>query len=244
MTDDHRLAHELATRAGEFLVDHQRRSVRPGRRTSEVGAEADAAAHDLLEEDLRANRPADALLSEEGPDDVSRTLSPRTWVVDPLDGSEDYGRGALEWAVHVALTENGRATAAAVAVPGLRTTFSTLDADGLTSPERETLRVVTGRSRSWIDGEAVAGALGAELIVCGSAGVKAMLVVAGHADVYVHASSLYEWDVCAPAAVAQAHGLAAVTPSGGELVFNQTRPVVPGVVITRPELVDDVLAAL
>ena len=243
--DDHRLAHDLATAAGEFLVDYQRRSMGQGRGPSQVGADADAAAHDLLEAELRSNRPTDALLSEEGPNyDGNRTLSARTWIVDPLDGSEDFGRGAAEWAVHVALTEDGRATAAAVAVPGLGTTFSTLAPNGVTSSERDNLRVVTGRSRSWIDGEAVAGALGAELVVCGSAGVKAMLVVTGHVDVYVHASSLYEWDVCAPAAVAQAHGLTAVAPTGAELVYNQSRPVVPGVVIARPELVEGVLAAI
>ncbi len=242
--DDHGLAHDLATIAGEFLVDYQRRSVGGGRWASDVGAEADAAAHVLLEEELRSKRPADALLSEEGPDDGSRTLNARTWVVDPLDGSEDFGRGAREWAVHVALTEAGRATAAAVAVPGLGATFSTRESDGAIAPDRENLRVVTGRSRSWIDGEVVAGALDAELVVCGSAGVKAMLVVSGHADVYVHAAPLYEWDVCAPAAVARAHGLVAVTPTGGELVFNQARPVVPGVVIARPELVDKVMAAI
>ena len=103
---------------------------------------------------------------------------------------------------------------------------------------------MTGRSRHWADGRRVADALDAELLVCGSAGVKAMLVAAGAADVYVHASPLYEWDVCAPAVVARAHGLAAVAPDGRELVFNNVRPVVPGLVVTRPDLLDATLAAL
>ena len=122
--------------------------------------------------------------------------------------------------------------------------FSTADAEAVAARADRAPVVVTGRARHWTDGQRVAGALEGELVVCGSAGVKAMLVVIGAADVYVHAGALYEWDVCAPAVVAQAHGLVAVAPDGAELRFNKSRPVVPGVVIAHPDLVEPTLAAL
>lgn len=245
MTTDHELARSLAAVAAEFLVGHQRDGLAADRWGEWLGADGDAAAHDVIVERLRSERPEDAWLSEEGHDDsVARSQAERAWVIDPLDGSADFGRGASEWAVHVALTERGVATAGAVAVPGLGRVFST--ADNAEVPARMDRRpiVVTGRARHWTDGQRVAAALSGELVVCGSAGVKAMLVVAGAADVYVHAGALYEWDVCAPAVVAEAHGLVAVAPDGAELRFNKTRPVVPGVIITHPDLVGPTLAAL
>lgn len=245
MTTDHELARTLASTAGEFLVDYQRDGLAADRWGEWLGADGDAAAHDVIIEQLHSARPDDAWLSEEGRDDPEeRSMSERAWVIDPLDGSADFGRGTNEWAVHVALTERGSATAGAVAVPGLGRVFSTDEATAVGSRTDRAPVVVTGRARHWTDGQRVAGALSGELVVCGSAGVKAMLVVAGVADIYVHAGALYEWDVCAPAIVAQAHGLVAVAPDGAELRFNKSRPVVPGVVITHPDLLDATLAAL
>ena len=245
MITDHELAHDLAAAAGDFLVDYQREALAANRRVEWLGADGDAAAHDVIIDRLGVARPDDAWLSEEGRDDpAGRATSERAWIIDPLDGSADFGRGANDWAVHVALTEGGTATVGAVAVPGLGRVFSTGDAGPAVERVDRAPVVVTGRARHWTDGERVAGALEGELIVCGSAGVKAMLVVVGVADVYVHAGPLYEWDVCAPAVVARAHGLVAVAPDGAELRFNNSRPVVPGLVVTHPELVEPTLAAL
>jgi len=71
-----------------------------------------------------------------------------------------------------------------------------------------------------------------------------MAVVEGTADVYVHPSGLYEWDVCAPAAVAVAAGLDVSDMNGSDLSYNKVRPVVPGLLISRPEFTSRVRASL
>ena len=158
------------------------------------------------------------------------------WIIDPLDGTRDYGlRGSVEWAVHVALVVAGRPVAAAVALPALGTLYGTLQdrVDGAVSGNDRPV-VITSRSQ-WGEAEEVAAAIGGVVRNVGSAGVKAMAVVAGSADVYVHPSGLYEWDACAPAAVAAAAGLDVSGVDGSDLVFNKPRPVVPGLLVSRPE---------
>ena len=241
---DEALASDLAHRAGELLVVRQRSNTNSYSTGWWLGQDADLEANSFLVEELARARPNDSVLTEEAPDDLSRLEADRTWIIDPLDGSGGFGYGAADWAVHVALTQGGHATAAAVAVPGLNTTFST---SSVSMPDPVVRRpiVVVGRSRVLTDGQAVNAALGGELNVCSSAGVKAMLVVNGEADVYVHSSSLYEWDVCAPAAVASAAGLAVTDRLGQALRFNEgSEPVVDGFVVCRPCLLDEVLRAL
>ena len=239
------MAASLASDAGEHLVALRDRLMRTG----EWGGwwpeeQGDAEAHNLLMEALRAKRPADGVLSEEGHDDGRRLDHDRVWIVDPLDGSSDYGRGADEWAVHVALTEAGKGVAGAVSLPAIGMVFGTAMPPVVPEPERDRPIIVTGRSRVRIDGWRVAEALDAELMTCGSAGVKAMLVVTGQVDSYVHAGPLWEWDVCAPAIVAEAAGLRVTDAGGNPLVYNKHHAVAPGFVVSRPEIADDVLAAL
>jgi 3'(2'), 5'-bisphosphate nucleotidase len=78
----------------------------------------------------------------------------------------------------------------------------------------------------------------------GSAGAKAMAVVRGEADVYAHSGGQYEWDSCAPVAVARAAGLHASRIDGSPLVYNRAEPYLPDLLICRPELADPALAAL
>lgn len=206
--------------------------------------QGDAEAHHLLVDGLSSSRPDDGVLSEEGYDDGHRLAHDRVWIVDPLDGSSDYGRGSSEWAVHVALTTGGQGTAAAVSLPAIGAVFSTAVPPHLPKIDRARPVVVTGRSRVRLDGMRVAEALDADLITCGSAGVKAMLVVLGQADAYVHAGPLWEWDVCAPAIVAQAAGLHVCDAFGRPLDYNKERAVVPGFIVTRPEFSERILDAI
>jgi len=207
----------------------------------EVG---DAEAHELLMKALADVRPDDGVLSEEGHDDGHRLDHDRVWIVDPLDGSSDFGRGSNEWAVHVALTQAGKGVAAAVSLPAIGMVFDTGQPMSLPQVERDRPIIVTGRSRVRSDGMRVADALDAELMTCGSAGVKAMLVVTGQVDSYVHAGPLWEWDVCAPAIVAEAAGLTVTDAYGNPQVYNKARAVAPGFIVSRPEIADRVLAAL
>lgn len=206
--------------------------------------EGDRRSHDLLVAELGRCRPGDIILSEEAVDDRRRLTAARTWIIDPLDGTQDYPYGdSIEWAVHVALVEGQEPTAAAVSVPGLDLVAGTGQAIAPLTAARTRPIVVSGRSNAY-HAAAVADALDARLTACGSAGVKAMLVVTGEVDVYVHASGLYEWDVCAPAAVAAAAGLVVTDLAGLPIVYNKPQPVVRGLVISRPEYADTVRAVL
>ena len=242
---DHRLAADLAQRAGELLVDLRARLEGGGAPAAVVRSEGDRQAHELLVGELAAARPGDAVLSEEGADDAARLDAERVWVIDPLDGTREYSEpGRTDWAVHVALVAGERPVAGAVALPALGLILSTADPPRLPLARPGPPRLVVSRSRPPAQADAVAAALGAEVAPLGSAGAKAMAVVRGEADVYVHAGGQYEWDSCAPAAVAVAAGCAVSRLNGSDLRYNQPDPYLPDLVICRPELAGPVLGAL
>ena len=241
---DHEVAGLLAQEAGDLLLAVRDEGLSAGRAPWVVQDEGDRRAHEHLVTRLAALRPEDAVLSEEGRDDSARLGAERTWIVDPLDGTRDFARpGSVEWAVHVALVVDGRPIAAAVALPASGALYGTGLSAATRPPDRDRPVVVTSRSQ-WGEAEEVAAAIGGLVRAFGSAGVKAMAVVAGNADVYVHPSGLYEWDVCAPAGVAVAAGLDVFGIDGSILEFNKPRPVVPGLVVSRPEYTERVLGAL
>ena len=222
--DDHAVAIDVARRAGDVLVDLLR-SPDLDRRWGGLEYEGDARAHRFIMGELRRLRPDDAILSEEGADDRSRVERQRVWIVDPLDGSSDYGYSP-HWSVHVALTVGGEPVAGAVAVPGWETTWGTDPAPATVPAEveaGEAPRVVVARSRSRFDGARLQHQLGADIYTVGSAGVKAMAVVRGEVDAYVHGGGLYEWDSCAPVAVARAAGLEHLAGATGATRRSATR---------------------
>lgn len=241
--DDHRLAAALAAHAGHALVelrDTEGRHLDPW----SLRDAGDLRAHDLIVEQLERHRPFDTVLSEEGVEDRRRLEAERTWIVDPLDGTHDYPYGdSIEWAVHIALVEKGSPVAGAVAVPGLGEVFATDSGPAPAAQDRPEPLVISGRSNAYLAAR-VADAVGGRVTACGSSGVKAMLVVSGAVDVYVHGSGLFEWDVCAPAAVARAAGLVVTDISGREIEYNKPDPIVRGLVISRPEFADLARATL
>lgn len=242
--NDHELAGHLAGLAGDALVELRVRAFSDGMNEWDLRRQGDLMAHDILVDLLATHRSADSVLSEEGSDDRTRLTAERTWIVDPLDGTRDYPYpDSAEWAVHVALVEQGAVSAAAVSVPSMERLFRTGTGAAQAPAERDTPIVISNRSNTYVAG-IVAEALGAQLTACGSAGVKAMLVVGGEVDVYIHASGLYEWDVCAPAGVAAAAGMVVRDMDGREIVYNKPDPVVRGLVIAREEFADTVGAAL
>lgn len=242
--DDHELSGHLAGLAGRALLQLRDDALAEGMHEWTLRDRGDRLAHDLLIAELEQHRPDDAVLSEEGTDNPSRLGAARTWIIDPLDGTQDYPYpNSTEWAVHVALVEDGAPTAGAVACPAMGRLYGTGVSAVKTDTDRSPRVVVSARSNTYYSAQ-VAEALGARLTSCGSAGVKAALVVGGQADVYVHASGLYEWDACAPAAVAEAAGLIARELDGSPLVFNKPHPAVDGLVITRPEIAEIVFDTL
>jgi len=243
---DHLLATELAERAGELLIDLRVRLVREGVEPKALKAEGDRQAHLLLMDGLADRLAAgDAVLSEEGRDDPARLTADRVWIVDPLDGTREFGEPPrTDWAVHVALVHDGLPIAGAVALPGLGLTLSTAHPPPPPPPMPAAPRIIVSRTRPPAAATHVAHELGGVLIEMGSAGAKAMAVVRGEADVYAHSGGQYEWDSCAPVAVAMAAGLHVSRIDGSPLVYNRIEPYLPDLLICRRELAEAALAAL
>ncbi|WP_233552782.1 3'(2'),5'-bisphosphate nucleotidase CysQ [Jiangella rhizosphaerae] len=238
------LAARLATEAGALLLA-LRRDHDPATGTQALRDAGDRAAQRFLAAALTEQRPGDAVLSEEAPDTAARLDARRVWIIDPLDGTREFGDGRDDWAVHVALWEDGELTAGAVALPGLGVTLAGDPAAVV--PDRVPAappRIAVSRSRPPIAAQRAADALGAELVPLGSAGFKVAAVVRGEADAYVHAGGQYEWDSAAPAAVARAAGLHASRLDGTPLRYNQPDPYLPDLLVARPELADALLAAV
>jgi 3'(2'), 5'-bisphosphate nucleotidase len=239
------LARRLAVEAGQLLVQVREEMTARNASSWQVMDTGDIASHRFLVEQLRIARPDDAVLSEEGADDPRRATAERVWIVDPLDGTNEFGeRGRHDWAVHVALWERGELTAAAVSLPALGAVFGTDPAPVLPTPTRERPRLITSRNRAPYAAVLVADALDCDAVRLGSAGAKAMAVVLGEADIYVHDGGMYQWDSAAPAAVALAAGLHATRIDGSPLVYNERDAWLPDFLICRPELADPVLDAI
>lgn len=239
--DDSALAASLATEAGRRLLAIRERyaDAEPAARK----AAGDQQSHEYLMACLRDARPGDAVLSEEGRDDLARLGAERVWIVDPLDGTREFAEFRDDWAVHVALWARGELTAGAVALPAMDLTFATPTVALPPAPSGPP-RMVVSRSRPPAWTEEVAAALGAELLPMGSAGAKVMALVQGIAEIYVHAGGQYEWDSAAPVVVARAAGLHTSRIDGSALRYNCRDPLLPDLVVCRPELAERVLAAV
>ena len=236
---DNELAARWATAAGRLLLDV--RTELADASEAERKAAGDKRSHDFLMESLAAERPDDAVLSEEGADNPVRLTAERVWIVDPLDGTREFSElGRDDWAVHVALWQSRELVAGAVALPAQGVTLAT---PTVTAPPAAPAapRIVVSRTRPPAIALAVRDALNGTLVEMGSAGEVAA-VVAGAADVYVHAGGQYEWDSAAPVAVARAAGLHTSRIDGSGLAYNQPNPLLPDLVVCRREFADAVLA--
>jgi 3'(2'), 5'-bisphosphate nucleotidase len=240
MIDDENLSFQLAHDAGQLLIGIQQSGKFTGQ---DLGDEGDRLANAFILETLRRERPDDGILSEEHVCDGIRLQKNRVWIVDPLDGTREYREGRDDWAVHIALAIEGVAISGAVALPGLGMTLSTKVPQTL-QPKNSPLRMLVSRSRPAAEALKVAEALGAELLPMGSAGAKAMAVVRGEADIYLHSGGQYEWDNCAPVAVAQAAGLHCSRIDGSPMRYNNTDPYLPDLLICRHELVSEIMVIL
>ena len=248
MSDDDRLARDLATEAGRRLLALRSAGGDPDM----LRKAGDRQSHEFLAGELARLRPDDAVLSEEGRDDRARLSASRVWIVDPLDGTREFGdAGRTDWAVHVALWELGELTAGAVALPAQGKTLSTAEppatagspagpagsrpaaqaAQGGATALPRNLRFVVSRTRPPAFVQSLAEQAGAVLLPLGSAGAKAATVIGGDADAYIHSGGQYEWDSAAPVAVARAAGLHASRINGAKLAYNQEHPWMPDILI-------------
>jgi 3'(2'), 5'-bisphosphate nucleotidase len=234
---DGELAAHLAEEAGRLLLAVRASGEFEGKALGKAG---DEASNRYLIEALQDARPEDGLLSEERRCDGTRLAKSRVWIVDPVDGTREYGEGRTDWAVHVALAVDGAPLTGAVALPGLGEVLRT-DKIVAVPPAPQRLRLVVSRTRPATEAVAVAETLDAELVPMGSAGAKAMSIIRGEADIYLHSGGQYEWDSCAPVAVALAHGLHCSRINGSPLVYNQADVYMPDLLICRKEHAAQVL---
>ncbi len=231
-----------AARAAADVLVRLRAAGPTGRALGDAG---DAAAHGAITAVLAEHRPDDVVFSEEAADDRSRLGAGRVWIVDPLDGTREYAEtDRSDFAVHVALWTAGGLAAAAVALPALGEVLATDPAPVLPPAVPRRPRIAVSRTRPPAQAGAAAGAVGGELVPLGSAGYKVAAVVRGEADAYVHAGGMYQWDSAAPVAVALAAGLTAVRLDGSPLRYNEPDPSLPDLLVCRPELAGDLLAAV
>lgn len=240
--DDHELAASLATAAGRLLLSLRAELV--DAQPAERKAAGDKQSHDFLMAALAQDRPHDAVLSEEGADDLQRLGSERVWIVDPLDGTREFSElDRDDWAVHVALWEDGDLVAGAVALPAQGVTLATPNV----APPVVTgnpPRIVVSRTRPPEVALQVQAALAGVLVPMGSAGAKVAAVVQGNADIYVHAGGQYEWDSAAPVVVARAAGLFTSRLDGSQLTYNQLDPLLPDLIVCRDQYAESVLGAV
>ena len=243
---DAQLAARLAGEAGALLLSRRAQLLAEGRSGKELGDAGDQAANAYLCEAIARLRPDDGLLSEEEKDDPARLGKSRVWIVDPVDGTREYGEERADWAVHVGLAVDGVATAGAVALPGLDggVVFRSDERVPLPPAHDGAPRLLVSRTRPAPQAVAVAQMLGGELVPMGSAGAKAMAVVRGEADIYLHTGGQYEWDSCAPVAVARAQGLHCSRIDGSPLIYNRADTYMPDLLICRPEWTDKVIEAV
>ena len=239
---DAALAAELAEKAGNILLELRARGELEGKA---LGQEGDRAANRYLMDRLQAERPDDGILSEESRDTLERLFKARVWIIDPLDGTREYGEARPDWAVHVGLAVDGIAQVGAVALPGVDGGL-VLRSDRASPPAAHdgAPRMLVSRTRPASEALAVAEKLGCELVPMGSAGAKAMAVVLGQAEIYLHSGGQFEWDNCAPVAVARAHGLHCSRIDGRPLVYNNKDTYLPDLLICRQEYAQPALEAV
>lgn len=241
--DDITLARHVASEAGSILRAIQQGAPSGMLGTKELKDRGDREAQTYLANALATERPRDSVLSEEAKDSGERLAAHRVWIIDPLDGTREFSEGRDDWAVHVALWEDGELTAGAVALPGLNTTLTNADTPPTwQNPERT--RLAVSRSRATPLVIELAEQLGAELVPMGSAGFKVAAVVRGEVDAYVHTGGQYEWDSAAPIAVARAAGLYTSRIDGSPMRYNNANPYLPDLVVSNPYIADTLMTLL
>ena len=242
---DQQLASRVATEAGAMLVELRDELVAEGIHYWDLKDEGDVAGHRYIMSALTAARPDDVILSEEAADNRRRLSAERVWIIDPIDGTNEFAEHPRhDWAIHIALWEAGELTAASVALPTLGITFDASPAAVVPPSTRARPLLVTSRSRNPYCAVMVANALGCDVARLGSAGAKAMAIVMGEADIYVHDGGMYQWDSAAPSAVAKAAGLHVSRIDGSPLEYNKESLWLPDFLVCRTELAEPALKAL
>jgi 3'(2'), 5'-bisphosphate nucleotidase len=179
---------------------------------------ADREANALIVAALTLAFPCDGILSEELPDDGSRMVRPRVWMIDPLDGTKDFIRGRDGFAVMIGLLDGARPALGVVYQPiGDKLYFATrgggafmqrgggaaarIRVSDVRDPSQ--IRMVASKSHRTETIDRVRAELGiSDELNVGSVGLKLGLIAEGLRDLYVNPAGHSKlWDACGPEAI-------------------------------------------
>lgn len=249
---DTEIAIQAASRVSKLLLQLRADADRGASNSDgQLRADGDREANRVITELITSARPQDSILSEEAADDPRRLTASRLWIIDPLDGTREFGERdeAGVWrddfAVHIALWERERGLSlGVVALPGRDLIYRSDLPLGLPQSHAGAMRIAVSRTRPPAFIAALEKAGAAQLVPMGSAGVKVMAVVTGEVDAYIHAGGQYQWDSAAPVAVALASGMIATRLDGSPLRYNASELLLPDLVVCHPDRADEVRALL
>ncbi|GAB3418861.1 inositol monophosphatase [Haloparvum alkalitolerans] len=120
--EDRATVAERAARAGSRVAhEHFRTDIAVETKASktDVVTEADRAAQREVIDVIRGAFPEDAMVGEEDDELKAVPETGAAWVIDPIDGTNNYVRGMRTWATAVAAVADGDPVAAASALPAL-----------------------------------------------------------------------------------------------------------------------------
>ncbi|MFH1928127.1 MAG: 3'(2'),5'-bisphosphate nucleotidase CysQ [Chloroflexota bacterium] len=198
---------------------------------------ADRVANELIVRGLEKTFPRDAILAEESADDGLRFSSSRVWLVDPVDGTQDFINRDDEFSVMIGLLIDGQPILGVVYQPTNDLLYYASKGFGAFMDHRgrvtslhvsdisEAPRMCLVSSRTHLSSKVVAiqQALGiSQHLRHGSAGLKVGLICQQEADVYINTGSMSkEWDVCAPEAILREAGGIMTDLRGLPIRYNQ-----------------------
>lgn len=245
---DCQLAKQIATAAGELLL-----KLREGYTgdLTELRNAGDAQSQNLIAKLIAEHRPNDCILSEEAVDDSARLTADRVWIIDPLDGTWEYGEGRWDWAVHIALWQRSKndITDAAIFLPATGQLFSTDEPPTVPAWPTDSPKIVVSRTRPPKQLAEIQAQMGKrlskaglasslELLEVGSAGAKTAALLTGTAQLYVHDGGLSEWDAAAPFAIAKSAGIVVKHADGSDLKYNQANVKLAAVYLASPKMAE------
>jgi len=196
-------------------------------------------------------RPGEGWLSEESVDDPIRLESSWVWIVDPLDGTQEFVQGIPEWCCSIGLARDGKAFAGGICNPATQEVFVGTVESGLLfngKPSRPSSRTkleggVVLASRSEVkrgEWDQFQGK-GFEVRATGSVAYKLACVAAGLADATWTLTPKHEWDVAAGVALIESAGGFTGTPDQSPLLFNNGKPKLTGLLAGGAALKDEII---
>jgi 3'(2'), 5'-bisphosphate nucleotidase len=208
LESDAALASRIARAAGNIVLDFYRRGAKvkykPG---DEPVTEADHAASAFIVAELRRERPADTIISEEAEDDQLRRTAHRVWFIDPIDGTKEFIAKNGEFSIMIGLCVDGQAIVGAVYQPTAdRLWYATPDGAFVErNGEKRALRVSS--HNEFLAFSMISSRSHRNFVTSGSGGIKLGLIAEREADVMFSPSSNSKlWDMCAPEAILRAAG--------------------------------------